>query len=471
MDRLIRRGRADRRKRGIFSSREVLLKSNLNPNDAVVAHMDVDVLFKTMNGVAMSEALVVRDTGSPVSIVKRSFVPEGSPIRPYSGRALYWGQSGRMRATGCVEGRIAWTDNTAVPVRLIIVDDTELPGHVDALLGNDVLWLAACHISHDETGPPTVSFPGDPIHTRMYVTERQLRERMMQRGDKGRHFTRGNIQVVCTEGCVLEKRPPPSRSGTFNVTAVDTTPIPPFAKRMIVARVEVRHYSVPTSDVDVAFQAAEPIGIGGVELPSVVFTMAAGNDKPWVYLLARNNSRITRYLTAGERIGTATTEFAAMDMVGKKQRGTTTCCTDCTRDPHFACKCEQVDEIVSDPFTTSFVGAVSPADFHYLGSFARDTGERSKTQFETLHITPGGNDVRISDALAADDIRISDAFAADSATDEMCLECENVEEEIAKVAMHWLDESRKASRWRRSRKCQRQDVARGRRRGTNEAGL
>jgi hypothetical protein len=80
---------------------------------------------------------------------------------------------------------------------------------------------------------------------------------------------------------------------------------------MIVDRVEVGHFSIPTRDIDVAFEAEEQVGVGGVELPCAVFTMAAGNGKPWVYPLARNNSRVTRHVKAGERFGTATTESAA----------------------------------------------------------------------------------------------------------------------------------------------------------------
>jgi hypothetical protein len=289
MERLILRNQVGRRKRGIFSSREVLQKSKLGRSNAVVAHMEVGISFNTMQGAKTTDAFVIRDTGSPVSIIKRSFVPQGSPIQPYTGRALYWGQSGRVKASGCVEGRIAWTANTTAPVRMIVVDDAELPGHVDALLGNDVLWLAACRIDYTGLGPPVVSFPGDPITTCMFVTEDQLQERSSRRQGENYSYTHSSVQVVCSEECVL-KRPGPSRAGTFNVVAVSTTPIPPYAKRMIVAQVEVGHFSVPTRDVDVAFEAAEPIGVGGVELPCAMFTMAAGNDKPWVYLLVRNNS-------------------------------------------------------------------------------------------------------------------------------------------------------------------------------------
>jgi hypothetical protein len=148
MERFILRNRVGRRKRGIFSSREVLQKSKLGRSNAVVAHMDVGISFSTMRGSETVDAFVIRDTGSPVSIIKRSFVPQGCPTQPYTGRALYWGQLGRVRASGCVEGRIVWTANTAAPVRRIVVDDTELPGHDghdDALLGNDVLWRSVSY--------------------------------------------------------------------------------------------------------------------------------------------------------------------------------------------------------------------------------------------------------------------------------------------------------------------------------------
>jgi hypothetical protein len=178
----------------------------------------------------------------------------------------------------------------------------------------------------------------------MFVTEEQLQRRLVERQGDGRRFVRDSVHVVCSgDSCVL-KRPTASRSGTFNTVAVSTTPIPPYATRMIVAQVEVGHFSIPTCDVDVAFEPTEPIGVGGVELPCAVFTMAAGNDKPWVYLLARNNSRVTRYLKAGERVGTTTTEFSATAMTGRMQHGDRNCGITCADALNSDCLCKTVDD-------------------------------------------------------------------------------------------------------------------------------
>ena len=89
MQRLISAGRARRRSRSIFTTREKMLKSSSKDNDAIVAHMDVTIGFKTMGEIRNVDALIIRDTGSPVSIVKRSRVPDNTPIRPYDGRTLY----------------------------------------------------------------------------------------------------------------------------------------------------------------------------------------------------------------------------------------------------------------------------------------------------------------------------------------------------------------------------------------------
>jgi hypothetical protein len=200
---------------------------------------------------------------------------------------------------------------------------------------------------------------------------------------------------------------------------------------MIVAQVEVGHFSIPTCDVDVAFEPTEPIGVGGVELPCAVFTMAAGNDKPWVYLLARNNSRVTRYLKAGERVGTTTTEFSATAMTGRMQHGDRNCGITCADALNSDCLCKTVDDRPPGIFTT-YVGEGESAEFCCSGDPARFLAV-NHANIGASPISLGGRD---------DDVRISDAFVNDTATDEMCVGNDDLEEHLGKVAMHWLEDSR-----------------------------
>jgi hypothetical protein len=155
---------------------------------------------------------------------------------------------------------------------------------------------------------------------------------------------------------------------------------------------------------------------------------------------------VTRYLKAGERLRTATTEFSATNMVDSKKRGAPTCGASCSNDLNRVCLCKQVDDRSSGYLTN--VSEDVPAEFHYLGSSAqgRAAGATAAApnnmdatdRLRNVHISLGGKED--APELASE---LSSAFIADTTTDEMCVGSDDdLEEHLARIAMHWLDEGR-----------------------------
>lgn len=284
--------------------------------EAIATHVEL----KLQQGKAPAmAALAIRDSGSPVSIIRMGAI-DARELEQYAGRPVRWGQSGRLRIRGKVRMTVQWTEKTVQHDDFIVVSDAELPDGVDALIGNDVIRGRPYWLREDSaTKTHQVIFDGDDVPVTLLGTvgqveearERVWNQRIGMEPNMQLSYQRREkeVHVACVGGA-CSKETPPDRL-VFTVVSQDLVVIPPWSQRALVGRLEMGRKKPLRKDATALFT---PEMDARVSAWTVEFDIAAGNDQPWVHVNVMNTTREPIFVTKNEVIGEARTNYDVVRM-------------------------------------------------------------------------------------------------------------------------------------------------------------
>jgi len=167
-----------------------------------------------------------RDTGSPVNL---SSERGSSNTKRTKGKQLNWGKGGKVINKGQESNSIEWTPTTCSNVKAYVVAEGQLMNGIDVLIGNDALKEVAFQFTNQGHGMRTLQIDTTMLKVAMDVDEvvqmkREQRQNIMQSN---------SISTVGVERdeCDLNR--------TLPVVVERAVAIPPYAKRIIPARVYI----------------------------------------------------------------------------------------------------------------------------------------------------------------------------------------------------------------------------------------
>ena len=95
--------------------------------------------------------VVILDTGSPQSIIRRDAVPSGTTFSPYKGPRLRWGGKRDIPTVEQVDIdlRVGKPGENVVVMRIsaAVIENDQLHQSIPLLLGNDVIWQHGSYLS------------------------------------------------------------------------------------------------------------------------------------------------------------------------------------------------------------------------------------------------------------------------------------------------------------------------------------
>lgn len=280
-----------------------------------------------LRGTGWRSIFAIFDTGSPVTMIKQSLVPEGE-LRP-DHTSVRWGSAGRAVVKGRTNVDIAWTERTKQAAEPIVIPDNELPTYVHMLIGNDVILKSTHTITRDAVRDlHFLTFPGDPTPVEFVsdknrmnsivepALQRQYLTDLLTAHETGIAVQPEEIELramSCQDGVCTKRQSQAIDARVYDVTAAHDVVIPARSTRVIVGRIERGQLNFVKQDRDldaVFFPNQDTDHMAW----TAQITIPADNPDPWMPIRVTNLTANDIDLFLGTKVGEAHTDVAVIKM-------------------------------------------------------------------------------------------------------------------------------------------------------------